>query len=72
MLGSAIQKFLQRLRFPYLLILTVILLGVDLVIPDPIPFIDEALLALLAMVIGSIRSRREPEETIDPSDPSQP
>jgi hypothetical protein len=46
------------LRFPGLLVLTVALFLLDLVIPDLIPFVDEILLGLLALLLGSIRKRR--------------
>ena len=50
-------RWATRLRFPWLLGLTVLLLVLNLVVPDPIPFIDEILLALLAAVLGSLRKR---------------
>jgi len=33
---------------------------IDLAIPDPIPLIDEALLAFLTLLVGSLKTRREP------------
>jgi hypothetical protein len=40
-----------------------ILFAVDLFIPDPIPFIDEAILGLLAVLVGTWKDRKkiEPE-----------
>ncbi len=54
---APIIRWASRLRFPWLLGLTVALLLVNLAFPDPIPFVDEILLALLAAVLGSIRKR---------------
>ena len=62
MLASAIQRYLRRLRFPYLLVLAVVLLVVNLIVWDPLPLVDEVLLAVLAVIIGSIRSRHDPPD----------
>ena len=48
----------RRLRFPKLLAVTVILFLADLCIPDFIPFADELLLGLLAIILASIKQRR--------------
>jgi len=61
-----LSRFIGRLRFPQLFVLVALLLGVDLVVPDVIPFLDEALLALLTAMLAMLR-RREPEP-----DPGQP
>ena len=53
--------YLQRLRFPWLFAVTVVLFLADLAVPDVIPFADEILLGLLATLLGVIRtSRRRP------------
>ncbi len=59
-----IRKFLSSLRFPQLFLLLVALFTVDMVTPDPILFIDEAILGVLAVMLGMWRGRdeREPEE----------
>jgi hypothetical protein len=49
----------SQLRFPWLLALTVGLLLADLVIPDLIPFVDEILLSLTALVLASFRKPRK-------------
>lgn len=49
----------DKLRFPWLLLLTAALFGVDLAIPDFIPFVDEILLGLATIILG--RWRRKPE-----------
>ena len=65
MLQGLLSRFIGRLRFPQLFVVAAILLGVDLVVPDVIPFIDEALLALLTAMLGMLR-RREPQPDPDP------
>jgi hypothetical protein len=47
-----------RLRFPWLFALTAALFLLDLVVPDPLPFTDELLLGLLALLFGAWRKRR--------------
>lgn len=51
-----------------LFVLAAILLGIDLAIPDIIPFLDEALLALLTAMLAMLR-RRDPQP--DPGPPGQ-
>jgi hypothetical protein len=64
-LSGGLQGFIGRLRFPQLLILFAVLLGVDLVIPDAIPFLDEIFLALLTALFAVLR-RRSPEPPAEP------
>ncbi len=56
-----IKKFASGLRFPQLFLLLLVLFLVDLVFPDPIPFIDEAILGLLAVVFATWKERKHPE-----------
>lgn len=51
--------FLGRLRFPYLFVVTLMILGVDLIVPDFIPMVDELLLGLMAVLFGSARRKDE-------------
>jgi len=54
-------RLLPRLRFPQLFVILAGLLVLDLLLPDPIPLVDELTLAVLTFLIGSWRSRREPQ-----------
>jgi hypothetical protein len=56
-----LRRWLEGLRFPYLLILMAILLVVSLVVPDPVPFADELLLLLGTLLLS--RLKRKPPET---------
>ena len=58
-----------RLRFPALFLIFAVLLGIDLVVPDVIPFLDEIGLALLTMLFGLWRSRRRPPPPSQDRDP---
>ena len=62
---SPLLGYLARLRFPYLFLVTVGLFILNLVIPDVIPFADEILLGLVALLLGSIRKKRSPDITAE-------
>lgn len=51
-----VTRFLSRLKTPRLFLLAAALLGVDLVVPDFVPFLDEILLAILTLIFA----RRKP------------
>ncbi|HWC05389.1 MAG TPA: DUF6116 family protein [Methylomirabilota bacterium] len=49
-----------NLRFPTLFTLFAVLTLLDLVVPDPLPLVDELGLALLTLLLGLWRDRRRP------------
>ena len=58
-----ILAFAGRLRFPTLFLATAGLFALDLVIPDVIPFVDEILLGLGALILSSWKKGgRTPEK----------
>lgn len=57
-LPGLVRRYLGRLRFPTLFALTAALFIVNVLVPDPIPFVDEVLLALVGLLLGSLRKRR--------------
>jgi len=62
---APLVRWASRRRFPVLLALLLALLAVDFALPDPLPFVDEALLALATILVGRLRRRdapRAPEE----------
>jgi len=50
-----------RLRFPTLFLVALTLFAIDMVVPDPIPFVDEILLGLGTLLFASWRKRRDPK-----------
>lgn len=56
-------RYLESLRFPWLLLVTSTLFLVNLFVPDALPFVDEILLALVAVILGRIRKRGRTDET---------
>lgn len=57
----ALLAYAGRLRFPTLFLIALTLFAVDLVVPDPIPFLDEIMLGLGTLLFASWRKRREPK-----------
>lgn len=55
-------RYLGRLRFPTLFVLTLLLFAVNVVVPDPIPLVDEILLALGALMLGRLGDRSKEED----------
>lgn len=54
--------FLGRLSYPRLFMLTAVLFGLDLVIPDLVPFADELLLGLGTLLLANWKKRKAPLE----------
>ncbi len=54
---SVIARFLTGLATPRLFLVAAALLGLDLLIPDFIPFVDEALLAILTLIFARRKTR---------------
>lgn len=50
-------SYLEALKFPWLLLVTLILFLVNVFIPDMLPFIDEILLALVAVVLARLKRK---------------
>jgi len=70
-LTALVQRLLPRLRYPHLFLALAALLLVNLVLPDPVPLIDELLLATLTFITASLRHRREeppPPRDVTPPD----
>ncbi len=58
-LYSLVVRFLAGLRFPTLFVIALVVFGVDLALPDGLPFADEILLALAAALFGSWKRQRD-------------
>lgn len=60
-----ITRLLARLnlRFPTVFLVLLAFLALDLIVPDPLPFVDELALALLTVLVGLWRARRESGRT---------
>lgn len=58
-------NWLRRRRFPTLLKFTAAVFFINLFIPDPIPLIDDLLLALATLTLASLKKPRSQIEPID-------
>lgn len=59
MSDSGLLGWLSRLRSWQLFVVTGALFVVDLLVPDPIPFIDEIMLGLTTLIMARWKRRRE-------------
>ena len=69
-LTTLVSRLLPRMRYPYLFLVLGALFLVDLVVPDPIPLLDEILLAVLTFIAATFTTRRE--EDPEPRDITPP
>ena len=61
--GRGVLAWLSGLRSWQLFLLAGILFAADLVVPDPIPLVDEMMLGLATLLLGRWKRRRD---VIDP------
>lgn len=65
---DVVERYAGRLKAPWLFAAVVVLFVADLVFPDPIPFVDEVMLALLTFLLGTWRTRRKvPSDAVEVS-----
>jgi hypothetical protein len=62
---SRLVGYLESLRFPWLLLLTLILFLVNVFVPDAFPLVDEILLALIAVILARIKRKPSPLEAAE-------
>ncbi len=56
-----VERFASGLKYPYLFLLIAVVFFLDLIVPDAIPFIDEILLGLVAVLLGTWKERKGEE-----------
>ena len=56
-LSASVRRYLGGLRFPTLFLITAGLFIVDLFVPDTVPFVDEILLGLAALMLGRLTGK---------------
>jgi len=57
--AGPVVRYLSRLRFPWLFVVTAVLFVADIFLPDLVPFADEIILGLVTALLGSWRKQRE-------------
>ncbi len=74
-LTALVGRLIPGIRYPWLVAILAGLFAIDLVIPDPIPFLDEVVLAVLTVLLASWRTRRDdtrpPPKDITPTEESE-
>ena len=60
LLLAPLMRWLGRLSYPRLFMLTAVLFVVDVLTPDFIPFIDELLLGLGTLLLANWKKRKSP------------
>jgi hypothetical protein len=61
-LVSPLLRWLGRLSYPRLFVLTAALFAVDVVVPDVIPFADELLLGLGTLLLANWKRQKTPAD----------
>jgi hypothetical protein len=62
-LVGIVMRWASGLRFPFVFFLMAILFVLNLFIPDVIPFVDEIIMGLLAVLLANLRKKPEPQRT---------
>ena len=58
--------FASRLRFPTLFYITLTLWVFNILIPDPIPFVDEIVMGLATLLLATWKKRKPPDDAPPP------
>ena len=56
-------QWARRLRYPTLFKITAALFVADMLLLDPLPFVDELLLGLGTLLLANWKQRRQPDQT---------
>ncbi len=56
----------RRLRYPTLFKLTAALFAITLVVPDPVPFVDELLFGLGTLLLANWKARPSVRQPLEP------
>ena len=59
-IAFGLLSWARKLRYPTLFKITAVLFGLSLLLPDPIPFLDEILLGLGTLLLANWKSRKQP------------
>ena len=72
---ALVNRLIPGIRHPWLVAILAGLFAIDLVVPDPVPFLDEVVLAVLTFLAASWRTRqddeRPPPKDITPPDEAE-
>jgi len=60
-----VMRYVEKLSYPRLFLVTAALFLIDTAIPDFIPFADEILLGLGTLLLANLRKRKAPSSVAD-------
>jgi hypothetical protein len=60
-----VMRYVEKLSYPRLFLVTAALFLIDTAIPDFIPFADEILLGLGTLLLANLRKRKAPSNVVD-------
>jgi len=66
-----LRRFLERRRFPTLFMILTGLFGINLVIPDALPLVDELIMLVLTVLLGTLRKSPAKGHQGPPDPPSE-
>lgn len=65
-------RFGARLRYPHLFLIAAVFFGIDFILPDGLPFLDEIALGIAALLFGLWRNGRAGEPVPPPRNRPEP
>lgn len=60
------MEWARRLRYPTLFKITAALFALSMLLPDPVPFIDEILFGLGTLLLANWKRRKDPVAAAEP------
>ncbi|MGE8280409.1 MAG: DUF6116 family protein [Stenotrophomonas sp.] len=63
LMSTPVMEWARKLRYPTLFKLTAGLFLITLVLPDPIPFVDEILFGMGTLLLANWKRRNDPANT---------
>ena len=61
-IAGVFLRWASSLRFPFVLALMAVLFILNLLVPDVIPFVDEIIMGLVAILLANLRKKPVAEE----------
>jgi len=56
---APVLRWLGRLSYPRLFLVTAVIFAINLIVPDLVPFVDEILLGLATLLLANWKNRKQ-------------
>lgn len=66
-----LMRWMERLSYPRLFAVAAVLFGINMLVIDPIPFVDEILFGVVTLLLAGLKKRHEPADPTAAADPLQ-